>query len=216
MCSDFSLKSLIFGWSEEELGPNPFSKVGTCDRQFCLEFVPSELQDEEVPQQLQVVGELCADKGKAIVAAMSDTIVYTVRPDRLKTEAYDLKVLTIVTDMASPQITPQEAEACKCSISEGSTKKTGWAGHVTLSYPSGGQLITSMGHWMELSKVDTSLESVMRVAARNFGDEEAESFQKELAGARTEAERNSYVQKRAYSMVTKSVPSKMKSRTKYG
>lgn len=74
MCSDFSLKSLIHEWSEEHLGPNPFLKVGECDSQFCLEFVPSELQHEDVPQQLQVVGELCADKGKAVVNAMGCTI----------------------------------------------------------------------------------------------------------------------------------------------
>merc|ERR1719197_1652152 len=98
MCSDFSLKSLIHEWSEEQLGPNPFLQVGTCDHQFCLEFIPSELQSEEVPQQLQVVGELCADKGKAVVTAMGSTIVYTVNPNRRQSEMYDLEVLTVVPD----------------------------------------------------------------------------------------------------------------------
>merc|ERR1719359_2104954 len=61
MCSDFSLKSLIFEWSEEQLGPNPFMKVGQgqCSAgRFQLEFTPSDLENEEVPQQLQVVGQL--------------------------------------------------------------------------------------------------------------------------------------------------------------
>merc|ERR1711988_755055 len=104
MCSDFSLKALIAEWSEELLGPNPFKRMGACDHQFQLEFVPADLQTEEVPQQLQVVGELCADQGKAVVSAMSDTIAYTVNPDRPATDSYDLKVLTVVTDMAQSHI----------------------------------------------------------------------------------------------------------------
>merc|ERR1711904_767691 len=91
MCSDFSLKSLIFEWSEEHLGPNPFVKVGECSSQFQLEFSPQDLQHEDVPQQLQVVGELCRERGKAIVNAMGGTIVYTVDPNRPRTGAYDLK-----------------------------------------------------------------------------------------------------------------------------
>merc|ERR1712178_579799 len=100
MCSDFSLKSLLYEWSEQQLGPNPFKQVGTCNHQFKLEFIPSDLQQECVPQQLQVVGELCTDKGEAVVTALSDTILNTVKPDRPKTDFYDLKVLTIVSDFA--------------------------------------------------------------------------------------------------------------------
>merc|ERR1711881_520310 len=113
MCSDFSLKSLIHEWSEEHLGPNPFLEVGECKDKFCLKFVPSELQDEEVPQQLQVVGELCADKGKAVVNAMGGTIVYTVNPKRQATDAYDLKVLTVATDCGS------FPDDLKCEVGEG-------------------------------------------------------------------------------------------------
>jgi len=32
----------------------------------------------------------------------------------------------------------------------------GTAGHVLLTYPSGGMILTSMGHWVELMKIDTS------------------------------------------------------------
>lgn len=32
----------------------------------------------------------------------------------------------------------------------------GAAGHVLLKYKSGGHLLTSMGHWIELMKIDTS------------------------------------------------------------
>jgi hypothetical protein len=215
MCSDFSLKSLIREWSECHLGPNPFLQVGGCNSQFCLEFVPSDLQNEEVPQQLQVVGELCAEQGKAVVSAMGDTIMYTVDPDRKQTSLYDLKVLTVVTDVASSRMNSGAGSSKMCSVGDGDGKRTGWAGHVALTYPSGGQLVTSMGHWIELSKIDTSLESVLRVAEKNFGDQEARSFEEELSKYSTDAERTKCIQERAYSMVTKSMPSKMKKRTKF-
>merc|ERR1712057_75080 len=123
MCSDFSLKSLICEWNEELLGPNPFMQVGECSDQFALEFDPKELQNEEVPQQLQVVGELCADQGKAVVSAMGDTIVYTVDPERKGTCLYDLKVLTVVTDLSSSRIN-KDTKTKMCTVGEGDGMRT--------------------------------------------------------------------------------------------
>mmetsp|Transcript_94342 Transcript_94342/g.177550 ORF Transcript_94342/g.177550 Transcript_94342/m.177550 type:complete len:575 (+) Transcript_94342:125-1849(+) len=215
MCSDFSLKSLIFEWSEEELGPNPFLQLGSCSGQFSLDFVPAELQCEEVPQQLQVVGELCADAGKAIVSASSNTIVYTVNPQRQATDVYDLKVLTVVEDIATCSLQSSASDESKCSVGVGDARKQGWAGHVTLTYAAGGQLVTSMGHWIEMSRVDTSLESVIRVAARNFGGDEVGKIRTELATVTSEDDRSSIIQKHARSMVTKSAAGRMKGRTKF-
>lgn len=212
MCSDFSLKSLIFEWSEEHLGPNPFIKIGSCDHQFQLEFIPADLTNENVPQQLQVVGQLCSEEGKAVVSAMGDTILYTINPDRKKTDVYDLKVLTVVTDYSGQS---SSLEHMKCSIGEGPSLKEGAAGHVTLTYASGGQLVTSMGHWIELTRIDTSLESVLRVAAHEFGDDEVVDMQREYAMQSTDAERFACIQKRASTMVQKSAPTRMKARTKF-
>merc|ERR1712048_649990 len=213
MCSDFSLKSLLYEWSEQQLGPNPFKQVGTCNHQFKLEFIPSDLQQECVPQQLQVVGELCTDKGEAVVTALSDTILYTVKPERQATDVYDLKVLTVVSDFAGGS--GQMSDHMTCCLGTGSTQKTGAAGHVVLTYKSGGQLVTSMGHWIELSRIDTSLDAVMRAAAHNFGAEEADDFQREYALQTTDADRYECVQRRSKSLVSKSMPSQMKSRTKF-
>lgn len=215
MCSDFSLKSLIHEWSEEALGPNPFLQVGSCDEQFCLEFVPSALQHEEVPQQLQVVGELCADKGKAVVKAMGDTILYTVNPGRTETRLYDLKVLTVVTDYADPSCEGPIQEEAKCVIGQGETQKRGLAGHVTLTYAEGGgQLVTSMGHWMELSQIDASAESVMKAAQHNFGSGEFLKFQTEWNAKGSASERKVCEQEACHKYLTMSVPSRMKQRTK--
>jgi len=213
MCSDFSLKSLIFEWSENELGPNPFLKVGSCDHQFSLEFDPSDLQNEEVPQQLQVVGELCSDKGKAIVSAMGDTIVYTVNPKRKQTDLYDLKVLTVVKDFSGD--ISQISDDMKCVVGEGDKQKRGAAGHVTLTYAEGGQLVTSMGHWIELTRIDASLESVMRAATHNFGGLEADEFHRVYMEQATDAARHEWIQTTCHKYVTQSAPSRMKARTKY-
>jgi len=212
MCSDFSLKALISEWSEELLGPNPFTRLpGTCDDQFQLEFFPEHLKNEDVPQQLQVVGELCAQDGKAAVGALSDTILYTLNPRRKATEVYQVKVLTVVTKWRGSEI----PEAMKCEVQHGDARKRGVAGHVALSYPSGGQLITSMGHWIELTRINTSVESMMQVAARNFGEQEIFKHRAELSSARNEAERQQCVQKLSKQMIQKSVPSSMKARTKF-
>jgi hypothetical protein len=213
MCSDFSLKSLIYEWSEQHLGPNPFVKVGQCNSQFQLEFVPEELQHEDVPQQLQVVGELCREQGKAMVSAMGGTILYTVDPKRPRTGKYDLKILTVVTDASDGLELVQDG--MKCSIGEGESMKKGVAGHVTLTYPTGGQLVTSMGHWIELTRINTTLESVLRTAGHNFGAAEADDLMREYASLNSDVARYECVQKRAHKLVQQSVPSKMKCRTKF-
>ena len=162
-------------------------------------------------RQLQVVGELCTREGKAIVSAMSDTIVYSLNPHRAHTDAYQLKVLTVVSSWSGGPI----VEAMQCEIQQGEVRKRGAAGHVALSYPSGGQLITSMGHWIELTRIDTSIESIMQVAAKNFGQAEIRRQQVALNSAATEADRQRCVQELSKQMIQKSVPSKMKGRTKF-
>merc|ERR1712048_1523083 len=194
-------------------GPNPFKQVGQCDHQFKLEFIPSDLQQEFVPQQLQVVGELCTEKGEAVVTALSNTILYTVNPDRQKTDVYDLKVLTIVSDFSGGA--DQISDHVKCSVGDGSNQKRGTAGHVILTYKSGGQLVTSMGHWIELSRIDTSLDAVMRAAAHNFGVAEVDDFRREYDEQTSDFARYECVQRRSKALVSKSMPSQMKFRTKF-
>lgn len=213
MVSDFSLKALLSEWSEELLGANPFVKLpSSCDHQFQLDFFPEHLKNDEVPQQLQVVGELCAADGRAVVSAMSDTIVYTINPKRPQTDAYQLRVLTVVGSWSGGGSVP---EAMKCEIEHNGSSKRGVAGHVTLTYPSGGQLVTSMGHWIELTRINTSVESLMQVAAHNFGEEEVYQHRRELSQMRTETERQVCLQKLSKQMIQKSVPTRMKVRTKY-
>ena len=52
-------------------------------------------------------------------------------------------------------------------------EKVGPAGHVLLTYKSGGRLLTSMGHWVELMKIDTSEKKLFELAQEEFGAEMA-------------------------------------------
>merc|ERR1711879_275087 len=164
----------------------------------------------DVPQQLQVVGELCTENGHAVVSAMGDTILYTVNPKRPQTELYDLKVLTVVTDHVpdygmDTEYGSQPTEDIKCSVGDETHRKTGFAGHVILTYKSGGQLVTSMGHWIELTRIDTSLEAVLRTAAHNFGAAEVADFQREYDEQTSDLARYECVQKRSKALVSKSM-----------
>merc|ERR1719188_1317754 len=209
MFSDFSLKALISEWSEVELGPNPFVKwQQSCDGGFVLEFLPSELKDPEVPQQLQVVGELCGERGSANVAALGDTIVYAVNPTRAATDKYEVKVLTVVSEIQGGLHMP---EALKCSIGTGEGERRGAAGHITLTYAEGGgQLIASMGHWIELTRINTSVEQVMQCAYKNFGSAQQQDFETDLSRYSTASDRYECAQKWSKAMVQQSVPSRMK------
>lgn len=221
MCSDFSLKALIAEWSEEQLGPNPFIKLSQeCDERFQLDFVPSDLRNDEVPQQLQVVGELCAAEGKATIGALGGTIMYTVNPTRTPTDLYVLRVLTVVGNAALHNAGATNEcvdipEAIKCRVGPDAAEKTGAAGHVTLTYASGGQLVTSMGHWEELSRLDISQDAVRQVAETHYGVEERQQYESEMNSYVTDCEKMECAQRWSKQMVQKSVPTRMKARTKW-
>ena len=53
------------------------------------------------------------------------------------------------------------------------------AGHVLLTYKSGGHILTSMGHWIELMKIDASEKKLFELAQEEFGAEMAEEMQNE-------------------------------------
>lgn len=126
------------------------------------------------------------DSGKLDVHAMSGTIVYTVNHSKLNHNFYKLQVLTVNTTVKS--WLPNRV----CKVGEHS----GSAGHVLLTYPSGGAILTSMGHWIELMKIDTSAEKVFEVAEREFGAAKAAEMRQEWAVMDLQAQKV-YTQKNA-------------------
>merc|ERR1711939_81180 len=211
MASDFSLKALIADWDEGLLGPNPFVKIGTFSQSFKLHFDAADLA--ACPSsQLQKVGELCGDKGHAVVSAMSDTIAYTVDPAKTRHDAYTVKVLTIVTEMSNCRLDKMLPEAMRCEVGA----KYGSAGHVALTYPSGGTLLTSAGHWLELVNLDVSMDNLRMAYAKEYGASRAETMMSDLTSQGDSVEvRQEKMQSYAKMLVQTSAPCSKRVSCKY-
>eukprot|EP01061_Rhynchopus_euleeides_P011068 TRINITY_DN2064_c3_g2_i8.p1 TRINITY_DN2064_c3_g2~~TRINITY_DN2064_c3_g2_i8.p1 ORF type:complete len:515 (+),score=213.72 TRINITY_DN2064_c3_g2_i8:24-1568(+) len=136
MFSDFSLKALLGVWDTSLLGPRVGKETGTLGRSMELAFDPDELK-ACVSQQLVAVGELCTD-GHAVIGAMGGTIVYQLTGT--STDAYKVEELTRLRSADGERIAA--------------------AGHTLVTYPSGGTLLLSCGHWIELKSLKTSEENV--------------------------------------------------------
>jgi len=177
MVSDFSLKALIADWRADLFGPNPFVKLGEFGGSFKLSFDPVTLANCS-SSQLQKVGEMCS-KGHATVKAMGCTICYTVDPKKAAHNAYQLQVLTAVTETGTFNLDAAlpSGSDLRCEAGDGS----GGAGHVLLTYPSGGTLLTSAGHWVELAKLDVTVESLLAVAEKEYGSDYTAQLRQDLS-----------------------------------
>ena len=107
-----------------------------------------------------------AEQGHCNMHALGGTIKYCVDNTKTQHDQYVLQVLTVV-----PQLKPKKPELVS-QVGE----HTGSAGHVCLKYPNGGVLLVSMGHWVELMKIDTSENKLFEVAEREFGVVESEKM----------------------------------------
>jgi len=197
MFSDFSLKALIKDWQDYLLGPNPFIKTGELDSSFKLRFDPGMLIS--CPSaQLQKLGEL-ASNGQAQLHAMSSTIAYSVKWQKADCSAYNCKVLTVMTELDGSPASPTPGEACKVG------GHRGLAGHVLLTYPSGGQILASAGHWVELSRLDVT-EAALLQAAASYGAAYQNQIQTSMASCSTSAERQQTLNTLSTRMIQSSTP----------
>jgi hypothetical protein len=194
MFSDFSLKALVKNWNVQYgLGPNPFQKTSEHTGQFEIRFNSGELK--ECPSaQLQIVGEM-AEGGKCNIEAASGTIVYCVDSSVLNHNFYKLQVLTVVSSIPAPQ----EKLKSKIGNFEGS------AGHVLLKYPSGGMILTSMGHWVELMKIDTTEKKLFEVAQNMFGSAEVSRMKAEYEQMEV-SEQRAYIETKGRDFVRNQAP----------
>jgi hypothetical protein len=197
MFSDFSLKALIRQWDEDRLGPNPFVKVGEFSTCFKLRFDPAALSD--CPSaQLQKLGELASD-GNAELHAMGGTIAFSVLWQKADCSAYTCQVLTVMTEMEGRPVDVRAGQGCEVGAHRGN------AGHVLLTYPSGGRLVASAGHWMELSKFDVS-ETNLIAAAQQYGAAYVSQVQTSLKSCTNDAQRRETMQSMSSQMVQQAVP----------
>jgi 60 kDa SS-A/Ro ribonucleoprotein len=230
MASDFSLKALIQDWRPEVLGPNPFVQLGGsgrgggmmsslsgCNSSFELAFEPAELA--RCPSsQLQTVGELCVG-GTCAVHAMGGTICYAVddaRAAAAREAGTDVRVLTVVTSVDGMKVVPAQHRGRLSSVggssgsgsSSSGARRVGLAGHVLLTLPGGGMLLTSMGHWVELAKLEVSEETLLAAARARGGEGAAASAYEQLSrvGRQEDPARQQLLQKLAGQMVMSATP----------
>merc|ERR1711988_1410441 len=213
MVSDFSLKGLIKDWRTDLFGPNPFVKLGVFDRSLKLSFEPAVLV-QSTSSQLQKVGELC-QKGEAVVEAMGDTICYTLDMKKTQHSAYEVQVLTVATELATFDLETILPPGGDMRLEAGG--RSGCAGHIMLKYPSGGRLLASAGHWVELAKLDVDIDTLERLAQREYGIEYSTRLTQDLSVESDSAEeRASKVQYWSKRMLTSSAPCSKRVSTKYG
>jgi hypothetical protein len=196
MFSDFSMKSLIHCWDESYLGPNPFVELGQISGSMQLHFDPIKLSNCD-SVQLQTVGELCG-KGGAEIHAMGGTIVFGVDQRKADTEAYRLEVLTVVTNASVDRSSP-----ALYAVGD----HQGTVGHAMLHYPSGGILLCSSGHWIELQRIDVSQEAFLSVVASQYGESARCQMEAEINASPTPS---AQLQKMSQDYVRQSSPSKLK------
>jgi len=172
MFSDFAVKALIQEWDEKYLGKNPFVKLNECSGTIDLGFDPEQLKAAP-SSQLNIVGSL-SEKGTARISAMSGTIVFSVNPDRYVKPNYNLTLLSVVTNL-------DIEENYKVKIKE----FKGSVGHAMITYPSGGIMLLSAGHWISLLNLDVSYEKLKSFTNDYYGEkysvelEEMSSLSKE-------------------------------------
>lgn len=220
MVSDFSLGMLIDNWDSAMLGANPFLLVGQFGTEMTLRFEPTVLATCEDSAQLQMLGELCAG-GEARIHAMGNTKAFTVssavtaadHPEGVEGWS-ELQVLTTVTTADgrdASTFTQGKRKQNLCTVGD----HHGIAGHVVLRYASGGRLLASCPHWIELSKLDVNAENLLAVAEKRYGTEYANKMREEISrfGDDTAAVKN-YSSAQSCTFVQQSVPASYSMRKK--
>jgi hypothetical protein len=85
---------------------------------------------------------------------------------------------------------------------------SGFAGHVMLEYKSGGKLLTSAAHWIDLNHIDTkNTTGLLQVVQSMYGKEYAKEIQSELRSASFDKEMEMMIlQRNAKQMIQSAVP----------
>jgi len=147
-----------------------------------------------------------SDDGCCTVNCLPSSIAYTV--DKRIAEAaknagrYKLSVLTVATEIPDIAVASLPAyQACELG------GKRGAAGHVCLTYPSGGTLLVSAGHWVELLRIEgVSEKSLLKTAEANYGTAYSANWSAQLAAAPNSAARAQMNQMFAQQLVQQSAP----------
>ena len=111
-------------------------------------------------------------------------------------QKYQLEILTVASNFPAPY------SYLECKIGS----NVGLAGHVLLSYPKGGKILTSMGHWIELMKIDSSSQKLFETAERLYGQSELNRIKLEYGSLKTVQEQIAYTSKKTMMYVQEQSP----------
>jgi len=139
--ADFSLKGFIRHWNTREWGPCPFLEAReTHSGRIKLVFDRSHLKLAKHETFLKIDNLFTSDT--VYVGCMGGTILYTLNPratdDSFRVRPYKLSVM-----------------------SQASTEKSDFIGHVELTFPSGGTIVASMTHWHALERAEVNEERIV-------------------------------------------------------
>ena len=161
MFSDFSVKSLIRNWDEGLFGSNPFVITGDCADSMNLHFKKEDLINSP-SSQLQMLGELSISEDVQL-HLLPGTIIFTIDQNKIDKESYHLNLLTLASDYKSEKI-EQRAPPIEFH------GKTGTIGHVMLRFSSGGIMLLSAGHWIELKNINVDRDSLKKASQSYYGE----------------------------------------------
>jgi hypothetical protein len=97
----------------------------------------------------------------------------------------------------------------RASLSKSSGAKTGAPGHVLIKYPSGGSILASATHWIELMKFNVSNDRLFAVARENYGESYVSNIQNEYSQCQSAQDFDCWNSKWSKQIVQQSSPCKM-------
>lgn len=214
MCSDFSVLALNHSWDPELLGPNPLIIVGEIENNFEISFQSDVLLN--CPSvQLQKLADLCDDGSDVHLRASGGTTVFTVDQHIIETtNAYEFSLLTIATTfdgISARRFSIEQTKKKGISLKHrphrlelGDLK--GFVGHCMFKFPSGGILLLSTGHWIELLKLNASEENVLRVASSLYSPQLVDSWRNALSLAVTPSHKTEMLSSYCAQIIQNSTP----------
>jgi len=160
MFAHYSIMALVNTWDSNRLGTAPFVSIGNGSGNLCLKFKPKTLID--CPSaQLQRVGELC-DNGTCLVNGYT---CYSVDQKKIGShQDYSLEILTYITNEVGTVNHKSLSDNLISSIDGEKSVPC----HTILTYPSGGVLLASNAHWLDLSNLDVSVEKILKNSSTNI------------------------------------------------
>ena len=143
------------------------------------------------------------------MTAMGGTCCFDINPAVVeKAKQYELEVLTVMVQCEGRA--PPGSKNSQCEFN--GEKIKGAAGHVVIRFPNGegklpGIMLVSAGHWIELVKLDTSVEMVKAAMEEQMGAAAAQKFYDDYqASASNPMYQEQYLQQNASMMVWQQAP----------